>query len=78
MKDVYSNAEICIAATSAPDADTGLFFRREPALLLPFPVSLGFLESSSIPESPKQDQYLCALWPYTISAPGFNFQAWRW
>jgi hypothetical protein len=38
MRDVYSNAAVCIAATAAEDGNTGLFFDRDMEVMTPVKV----------------------------------------
>jgi hypothetical protein len=40
MRDVYSNAAFCIAATAAKDGNTGLFFDRDMGVMAPVKVEL--------------------------------------
>jgi hypothetical protein len=40
MKDIYRNAVFCIAATAAPNSNTGLFHDRDPRVVCPIRVEL--------------------------------------
>lgn len=67
MRDVYTGADMCISAASAPDGQTGLPFRRVPVLLTPIAVSLP--GNLSFATAPKPCQYLSYLQNTTTRNP---------
>jgi hypothetical protein len=80
MRDVYSNAAFCIAATAAQDGNIGLFVDRDSESLTPIKVQLKWHPSQPQPHPMRQGDYqLSCHWiipEWAIDAAPLNQRAW--
>lgn len=79
MRDVYSKAEFCIAATAAHSGDVGLFFDRDIQELTPITVEITW-SNTHFPGWPMPGSYLFGFHgitpaQYLYHAP-LNTRAW--
>jgi hypothetical protein len=80
MRDVYSNASVCIAATMAQDGNGGLFADKGPGGLNSVQVNMVWPDDILPAAYPRKDTYWLSCyridtWPGVESAP-LNSRAW--
>jgi hypothetical protein len=80
MRDVYSKADLCIAATGAQSGDIGLFFGRDIELLTPVRIEATWLKNHDLLHWPSLGSYLFGfhnvrVWKAIDNAP-LNRRAW--
>jgi len=80
MREVYSKAEFCIAATSAESGDDGLFYNRDVDQLTPVTVELTHSNTEDLYDWPNPGTYLFGfhslnLWHFVDGSP-LNRRAW--
>lgn len=59
MRDVYSKAVCCVAATASNSGDTGLFYDRDPRGLTPIKVEATWSYKQKVPAFPPPGPYWC-------------------
>ena len=80
MRDIYSKADFCIAATGAESGDVGLFFDRDFELLTPVMVEATWLSTDDSSGLPTPGSYLFSFHLVTaaeaIDSAPLNQRAW--
>lgn len=75
MVDVYSNCDLCIAATGAEDSDDGLFTQRDPLIYTPCRMTLYAGKAIyAFPSQSAQQNFWCCFKETTLHKRGWVMQ----